>query len=144
MHTRMTRRDWAILIIFCVAAPILFSTITTHWRGVFGHLLTADMSIPLNNAFVVMAEVVGIGAAAIILAIPLAWLIRHRPFFLALCLTLAAAIGTLLPNLLMDLSVSNFTVSKSMVVPLLIFFALCWAATALVNAFVRAKETVAP
>ena len=142
MRRKMSKRDWAVLLVFCIAVPFVFSNVTAYWRSLIGPLLTAPApkSIVLGNALVVAMEVAGIGMVALIMAVPLTWLIPGRSFFLACCLALATVIGTLLPNLLMDTWLTNFLVSQSMIASQVIFFVLCWAVAALVNRLVNARE----
>ena len=142
MQPPMSRRNKLALVIFCVAAPFVYVHVTQGFRDVKIPMLMGFIhgSIFLANTLVVAREILGTASAAVILAAPLAWLIRGRPLFLALCLSIATAIFTLVPDVWLDSMLSNYSFSLRELSVQVIFYFFCWVVAIVVNRFIKRRN----
>jgi len=141
----MARRNRLIFALFLIATPFVYSIVTQSWRDLlqpvassirFGSAMT---QVVVSHLFAYTGEAIGACLAAFILAVPLAWLIRSRPFLLASCL-LGACCFTLLPDIIslsipdaptdFKLFVLKFIALKARY--LLVFFVFCYVASSLI------------
>jgi hypothetical protein len=130
----MMNRDRWTLALFCIASPFVYAYTTGFWRSLKMSALKGAVSesIPLSNLLGWAVEIVGAGIAALIVAAPVAWLLRGRPVFLASCLAMAAAV-TLLPDIVIGARVAYFKFILLQLPTLLVFFFLCWGVAILID-----------
>ena len=136
----MEKRAGWILLLFCIASPFVYAYITGFFRNLKIRAFKDAMSdsILMSNLLGWTVEIIGAGVAAVIVAAPVAWLIRGRQLFLASCLAIAAAV-TLLPDIVIGARIASFRFVLFQLPTLLAFFFLCWGVTILIN-----KVKVAP
>jgi hypothetical protein len=128
MRSTLSTRDWFVLAFFCLVAPFVHFYVQLYWS------MLAIRAVPVTRSQVFTAislyagDLMGAVLAALVLALPLAWLIRRRPFFLA---ALLASTTTVVALFLWQ---GSFTDSAALLTfaELLTFFFLCWATASIV------------
>jgi len=131
-----SNRDWLILGLFCIVAPFVHFYVQVFWSmlAMPAFPLSAAKSQILTMSWLLAQDVAGAALAALVLAAPLAWLVRSRPLVLASLLAIAIATATLLTwqgNGVADSRATLLTLAE-----LFAFFLLCWGiATIVVRRF---------
>ncbi len=121
-------RELVILALFAILAPFVHFYVQVYWSMLAIPVLPVSQSHVVEALWLFAEDFIGAALVAIILAVPLALLVRGRPVALALALVAATAAVELFTwqGSLTDLS-ALLTLSE-----LATFFLLCWVVASVV------------
>ncbi len=127
-----SNRNWLIIALFCILAPLVHFYVQVFWsmHAMPAFPVSFGKSQALTMGWLLALDLLGAAFAALVIAAPLAWLVRRRPLLLALLLTIATAIATFFTwqsDSAADSRVMLLTLSE-----LLAFFLFCWGVAVIV------------
>jgi hypothetical protein len=122
MKESFSNRDWLTLVFFCVAAPFVHFYVQLYWSMFALRFFPGTRSQLATMLWLYTQDLAGVILAALLLAAPLAWLVRRRPFLLAAFLALSTTAVALL------LWQGSFTNNAAYLTfaELASFFLVCW------------------
>lgn len=135
-YVPFSKKEKSILLIFCLASPFLFYFVNIDWISwsVWSVITTLSWPSWLARALSVSVDLLGIIIASLLLVVPLTWWVPGRCFFIALCLSVTTFLVAYIPNFVMEMWMMDFTRSRLMLLPHLLFFLSCWGVAKLTNA----------